>query len=682
MSMMNKTDVFMWRLTSAAALCAAGVLSVGAAWAEEVFELDAITVTGTGFAVQVMDNPASLTVQGETQMKRIAPKSVASFLNEVPGVQVSEEGIERVSIRGETAARVAVLINGQKLTDHSNYGQPIMVDPSTIERIEVVRGPSSVITGSSAIGGVINIILKKGTPVPFEMTTTAGYFSATKGWRASNTISGTVAAGAGELDYRLSFGASKQGDRETPNGTLDPSSSEDQSLSAHMGWTKDNHYFAIDAMAFDLGAEVFTEQNGFTIDLPKRNLRKVALSYEATNLSPVVDKVALNAFYQTVDRVFDSDISQGRFPVFVDINAYSEDAQKTTGLNGRVELSFGPTSRTVFGFEYVDDAVVTDKTTTTRITNMVVPSPPASQRVGHDEAGIKTLALYGQHEMDLSSAVTATVGARWFNVSASLDASSTDGVNNPLSSNSDSGILGAAGLVWRSSDALSLRANLSQGYTYPTLSQLFLTTVGGSNTTYGNPDLKPETATTLELGARYDGGAGQLDATLFYTKSDDYIAKVITGRTAVWENVDEARAYGLELQGEYNLGAVTPYASLALMRREITYANGFSTYDSGTPRVSGRLGVKGDWDAWNMAGDWDVFMRGASGAGMRDQDGVMDGPSLGGGYATLNLAVSAQVSDSFRVSAEVGNLFDCAYEGYDQNPGAGRNIAVFATKTW
>ena len=682
MTMTDRTGAFARRMTSATALCAAGVLSVGAATAEEIFELDAITVTGTGFAVQVMDNPASLTVQGETQMKRVPPKSVAAILNEVPGVQVSEEGIERVSIRGETAARVAVLINGQKLTDHSNYGQPIMVDPTTIERIEVVRGPSSVITGSSAIGGVINIILKKGTPVPFEMTTTAGYFSATDGWRVSNTMSGTLAAGAGDLDYRLSFGASEQGDRKTPDGTLDPSSTEDRSISAHMGWTKDNHYFAIDAMAFDLGAEVFTEQNGFTIDLPKRDLRKVALAYEATDLSPVVEKVALNAFYQTVDRVFDSNISAGSFPVLIDINAYSEDAQETMGLNGMVELSFGPSSRTVFGFEYVDDAVTTDKTTTTQITNMIMSSVTSTQRLGHDEAGIRTLAIYGQHEMDLSPDVTATLGARWFDVSASLDASTTNGVDNALTSNSDSGILGAAGLVWRSSDAMSLRANLSQGYTYPTLSQLFLTTVGGSNTTYGNPDLKPETATTLELGARYDGGAGQLDATLFYTKSDDYIAKVITGSTALWDNVDEARAYGLELQGEYNLGAMTPYASLALMRREITYANGYSTYDSGTPTVSGRLGVKGDWDAWNMAGDWDVFMRGASGAGMRDQDGVMDAPSLGGGYATLNLAVSARVSDSFRVSAEVGNLFDRSFESYDQNPGAGRNIALYATRTW
>ena len=50
----------------------------------------------------------------------------------------------------------------------------------------------------------------------------------------------------------------------------------------------------------------------------------VAFADEATNQSPVVDKVSLNAFYQTVDRVFDSDIAAGGFPVLVDINAYHQ----------------------------------------------------------------------------------------------------------------------------------------------------------------------------------------------------------------------------------------------------------------------------------------------------------------------------------------------------------------------
>lgn len=667
------------RVTS---LFALGVLAGGMASAEEVFDLGAITVTGTGFAVEVMDSPASLTVQGADQIKRIAPKSVASLLREVPGVQVSEEGVERISIRGEGAARVAILVNGQKIPDHSNYGAPILVDPTTIERIEVLRGPSSVISGSSAIGGVVNIILKKGADVPFEMTTTAGYFSATDGYRVSNTVAGTVAAGEGDLDYRVTLGRSEQGDRRTPDGVLDPSATDDKNLTAHLGWRKENQYFALDAMAFDLGAEVYTEQDGFTIDLPKRNLRKIAGSYEITDVTPWIDRIAVSAFYQSIDRTFDSDINSTNFPVAIAINALSQDAQTTKGLNGQMEMKLTEASRTLIGFEYVDDGVETDKTTTTGITNLITHGSTTTQRLGYDDASIRTTAIYGQHEIDVSPDVTASLGLRWYDVSAKLHASTTNGAANALTSNSDSGVLAAAGLVWRQSEEMTLRANLSQGYTYPTLSQLFLTTVGGSNTTYGNPDLQPEKATTFEIGARYASGAAQIDATAFYTRSNDYIAKVITGRVGNWENVDDARSYGVEVQAEYDTGKITPYASLALMRREITYANGFSTYDSGTPSVSGRIGVKGAWDAFNTSGEWDLFARGAGSAGMRGKDGVMDAVSYGGGYATVNLSVSADINESFRVSAEVGNIFDRSYEAYDQNPGAERNIAIYAVKRW
>ena len=105
-----------------------------------------------------------------------------------------------------------------RLTDHTSYGQPVLVDPTTIERIEVVRGSSSVVSGSSAIGGVINIITRRGAAQPFSFSATAGYLSGSRGHRLSATAAGTVDAGPGALDYNLSLGRMKQGDRRTPDG--------------------------------------------------------------------------------------------------------------------------------------------------------------------------------------------------------------------------------------------------------------------------------------------------------------------------------------------------------------------------------------------------------------------------------------------------------------------------------
>ena len=178
-------------ISLAAGLLATAAPTLAAAQAVNTFRLDPITLIATGLPTEVFESPASTTIITAEEIKRRSPVSVATLLRDVPGLHISEEGIERISIRGETSRRVAIMIDGQKLTDHTNYGQPILIDPTTIERIEVVRGSSSVVSGSAAIGGVINIVTKTGADKPFALSTMAGYFSATDGYRVSTTASGT-----------------------------------------------------------------------------------------------------------------------------------------------------------------------------------------------------------------------------------------------------------------------------------------------------------------------------------------------------------------------------------------------------------------------------------------------------------------------------------------------------------
>lgn len=103
--------------------------------------LEAISVLGTGLPISVFESPSSVTVIDQGQLRRIAPQSVGSFLESVPGVIIGEQGIQRIQIRGEAERRVLIKIDGQALTDHTTYGQPVLVDPLNIERIEVIRGP-------------------------------------------------------------------------------------------------------------------------------------------------------------------------------------------------------------------------------------------------------------------------------------------------------------------------------------------------------------------------------------------------------------------------------------------------------------------------------------------------------------------------------------------------------------
>lgn len=157
--------------------------------------LDTMTVVGTRTETSVRDNPASVSVVEREQIEKRGADSVAELLRDVPGVSVVDTavaGMKRIRIRGEQSNRVVILVDGQEMTDQSSYGAPFLIDPSNIERIEVVRGPASVLYGAKAIGGVVNVITKKGAAEPVQLELGAGYFSGSKGKQASAAVSGTL----------------------------------------------------------------------------------------------------------------------------------------------------------------------------------------------------------------------------------------------------------------------------------------------------------------------------------------------------------------------------------------------------------------------------------------------------------------------------------------------------------
>ena len=660
-------------LAIGAGLCAIGTPALAQRNAQE---LETVTVIGTGLPTEVLHNPASITVISADEIEHRAPVSVATLLRDVPGVQISEEGIERIMIRGEEARRVAILIDGQRLTDHTSYGQPVLVDPTTIERIEVVRGSSSVVSGSSAIGGVINIITKRGAAAPFAGSVTAGYLSATRGHRLSANASGTVAAGPGALDYRLSFGRMRQGDRRTPDGTLTPSDVEDRNVSGHLGYRLDKHYVGLKVQSYDLAANIYITQPDFRISLPNRDLFKTTLFYEGTALTPWLSKLSLNLYRQTIDRVFLNDTTTRAGPARIRVLSDSADSQATSGFTARAEMRFSPSTRTVAGFDWEDDALVSDKDIRTSRT----PPGTTTRSLRHDDASIRTLSLFGQHEMSLTRQWTATVGARWSRVSANLGDSRINGAASATRNSADSLVLGSAGLVWSPDRRTALRVNVSQGYIYPTLGQLFLTASGGGTTLIGNPDLRPERSTTYELGARYATGGTVLDATLFHSQAHDYIASVATGNLGTYQNVDAARAVGFELHAEQRLGAwgLTPYTTLVLARRQLRYGNGFDTYDGGSPSIAGRVGLRRDWN-WNgTPASVDLFMRAEDHVRLRNGAGAVTGSAAG--YATLNLRGSLAFKSGLSVVAELNNLGNRSYAPYGQMPGAERSINLFVTQ--
>ena len=647
------------------------------------YQLEQMTVLGQAQETEVFKNPASVSVIDRATLNKSSGQSVASYLRNIPGVQVSEEGVERITIRGESSRRVAILLDGQKLTDHTDLGQPLLIDPASIERIEVLRGSSSVVSGSRAIGGVVNIITKKGADKPLEISTKASYFSATKGYRASTALSGSQAG----FDYRLGVSRSELNDRSAPKGRLKPSATDDSSIFAHLGYTAGPHYLALKAQRYDVAADVYLKQDNAKLGLPKRELTKVGFFYEGEQLTETLDKLKIDVYRQTIDREFRSKVNQRTPVATVDVDVQSDDEQVTHGLNLQTEWSLIDGHSTVVGLEHEQDRLETKKGSLVS-TTFSRPFPPSSkkQTQGYDEAGIDTTSVFAQHTMPLAEDLTASFGARHYYVKAKHDKSFKDNKAQPRSNNSDNHTVGAMSLVWQAHDDLVLRTNLSQGYVYPTLTQLFLTTSGGGGTKVGYADLKPEKSTTFELGARYDSNELLLDAVVFYSRAKDYIDAIavpsLDKDKSYYRNADKAKSYGVELLAEksFQNNNFTPYTTATLMRRKITTTE-HDSYDSGVPSVFGRVGLRhtSPWNAWEREADF--YVQGATSA--KNVSKPKSEAYEAGGYATLNLRLSMTTGANNSFGIELNNLTNKTYRPIDEQLyGAKRSANIFASYTF
>ncbi|WP_169926746.1 TonB-dependent receptor plug domain-containing protein [Thiopseudomonas denitrificans] len=385
--------------TRLAVVIAAAITPLMAAHAQEKTTLlDTMTVVGTRTETTVRDNPASVSVVEREQIEKRGADSVAELLRDVPGVSVVDTavaGMKRIRIRGEQSNRVVILVDGQEMTDHSSFGAPFLIDPSNIERIEVVRGPASVMHGAKAIGGVINVITKKGATDPVVVELGAGYFSGSKGKQASAAVSGTL----DRFDYRLAVSGDDHKDRRVAKGRHSPDStklpnsgSENKDASLHLGMKlgeRENHYLSFKANEHRLKADGWEDNfslvkglpaagivnsvsaghidvTQFNANLPKRDLKKAGLYYEGTDLSPLVRKVSADVFYQKVDREFDNFIRlEGDDVVYelfgsplppsqiaLSMASSSKDTTKTFGGSTQIDLALHEDHYTVAGLQY------------------------------------------------------------------------------------------------------------------------------------------------------------------------------------------------------------------------------------------------------------------------------------------------------------------------------------------
>ena len=657
----------------------------------ETVELDEVKVTAGRVEQELMDVNMSVSVITQEEIRRSSARNVGELLEDIPGVRINNDGgqgMKRIKIRGEDAFRTLVMIDGQKVSEHKSMsGSPMLIDPSMIERIEVIKGPASVLYGSDAIGGAINIITKKGGTKPIEGEVSAGMNTSASGKNASGSIYG----GIDGWKYRLSASIEDNDNLKTPKGEMENTYFTARSVSGFLSYdfTPDATVGAsLDYYDLEFGSSDVNTP-GFAVDVPKWTRFKAAAFGEFKNITSSFVRLRTDIFYQKSKKDMTNTVpgvwTQGEVDTFKAMgfeeaflnrvgvqagNAYvlqphASNDMNQYGFSIQADWQIGDRNYLIAGYEIsYDDLNAHSWNTGTNVMPMMLTDK-------NYDGYQMTNAVYASMETLLSANLTLTYGARYTWVKTDMDSINNKMGTKTSGEGSDGKIVFNAGVLWHGTDNLTLRASYAQGYRSPILQELYIdTSMGSTGTTYANPDLKPETSDNFEIGARWNSTGLSADLAIFYSTADDYIATLYNAqkRGYQYNNVAEAKTFGVELTSSVRIAETgfEPYLTATWMRRQYQNGNGFSTYDTATPEFMLRYGVRWSGMYAGLGLRADAFAR--SQTEIEYDDGVQSATDSSsyrlGGYTTLNLTAGVDFGPKRQYSFDLGlyNIFDKGYQ--------------------
>lgn len=665
------------------------ILSSFQAFAQEEnhIKTTAVKVTATKVEKELLEVPSSVSIVTEEDIKKSSARTVGELLQDVPGVQISNsggQGLKRISLRGEGVNRTLILIDGQQIVENKSMdGTALMIDTALIERIEIIRGPSSVLYGSNAIGGVINIITKKGGKKPIEGSLNLSYNGASQGHSESASIFGKTHG----VEYRVTASNNMQQQLRTPVGLVPYSAFEQQNYSAYLAYNFNDNYKlggSYDYFTSDIssGSQAAGYEK-FFVDLPLWSRQKGALFFEVKEAVSFMPKLRLDVFYQQSHKKMHNHVELDPNVVFMPavMDNYADNYNNQYGVQLQTDWAIGEHTYIIAGYEFNYNILDADTSVdSTSSTIDVMNYNKYVKNYGYEQVH----ALYAQAESYLPLDFTLFYGVRWTYNLANMEKSEgtqtykNTGVTNilgedsigPKGVSSTNAPVFAAGIMWSGVENFSIRFNFSQGFRSPNLQERYLISSMGGGTIYPNPDLKPETSNNFEFGIRYNDYGVGLDAVYFVSMADNYIAQVpvSTGSSATkYKNVSNALTHGAELSLSYTSPiGLKPYTSLTVMQRRYS-DNGIDTWKTGVPLISGRAGLVYS-HTFNDYVDLsiDLFSRFASET-IDSLDSIHSEFTTDLYYAswgTANMAISVEFGKErqYSLSTEIYNLLNTLYK--------------------
>ena len=554
--------------------------------------LRVVTVTATRTATDVRNVAAPVLVMDSLVIRSQLANGVADLLRREAGVDVVGTGVNqtRPTIRGQRGQRILLLEDGMRLNNsrrQQDFGEiPTLVDVDQLARVEVVRGPASVLYGTDAIGGVVNLITRA-PPLggPDKVSGRIGYQYGGSG--ALSKTTGALAGNLGDWAFVVSGSARVAGDYEAPAGSYGKVTLAGDTPLQHSGVRDRNAAGTLSLRAAE-GLDVYAKYERYGADnagfgyvpptligsdptrieilYPKQDFGKFTAGMHAAALgSPVADRLDLTAYRQRNTR----DMRQHIFAFFgpgtpagAGVDITSANFTDITSAGFRAEAT-KVASRTVvtYGLDYFhDNSANTDSIKTT----VVGFGPPQSQFSNRAQIPNATLFSYGafaQADVLLHERFSLIVGGRGQYLESSPEL--TAGRADSLASHSNGTAVYASSVVWRFARGTSLVATVGRGFRAPNLVERYFDgpTPEGSAYQKATPDLRAETSLNIDGGIKYRNDWLTGEALLFQNDIHDAIIAAPNGtklgKLPVYENVNvgRLRTTGTELSLSALLGA-------------------------------------------------------------------------------------------------------------------------------
>lgn len=707
------------------ALAVALSLPLISAQAVENYKAQDVVVTASRVEQQLADVNMSVSVITSEEIEQNAgAKTIADLLEGVvPGIRVNNDGgqgIDRIKIRGEDSFRTVVMIDGQRITEHKSMsGVPLLIDSSQVERIEVIRGPASVLYGSDAIGGVVNIITKKGGTKPVQGQVSAGYDSSSNGKSASASIYGA----AGGWKYRIGVAGSKNDNLDTPKGEMPNTESETKSANLFLSYDIDpNKTVGLSLDHYDLsfmsGALEYGKED-FFVDVPEWKRTKLGIFGEFKNINDSLVRLRTDAYYQKNTKKMQNHVASHGGSMnygsmtLTNANAvvdnFADNDTDTLNFSTQADWQLNENNYLITGYEFSQDKLDASSDANVNVTGDMAMGPTTTpfsvHPITHKEYDGKQQqhSVFASMETTLWEDYVFNYGVRYTWIKGDMTSKESsvttmsmrpgvEMVSGPTKSKNDSSDGKAVfnfGVTYHGFENLALRANWSQGYRHPILQELYIDTSMGSTDgiTRANPDLKPETSDNFEIGLRYDNQRFMFDGAIFYSDADDYITTVPVAGSEdnQYTNMGKAQTLGLELSSSLKLGEFEPYTVLTLLSRKYE-ENGLTSRKTGTPKVSARYGVRYNSEFRGADIRLDAYAVSQSATendnldtSINEETGQSNRAVTSlGGSTTFNLTggVTFGPEKAYSVDAGLYNITNKAYKTSDAIYEAGRHFGV------